>query len=254
MAKLRLDKISADPPKDADKESFKKKTKAYQKAIDEWQNKLYAESKHALLIVFQGMDASGKDGAVRSVFSDVNPQGISVHSFKVPTKEELGHDFLWRIHKQTPEKGMIKIFNRSHYEDILVTRVHKTINDRTAKERMHSINDFERLLTKNQTHILKFYLHIAPEEQAERLAERMQIKRKMWKYNPGDAIEAKSWKEYQKCYEDCFEHCSDVPWVIVPSNKNWYKEYIVAKAVHDLLKKINPKYPVLEKLSKDTNV
>ncbi|WP_091392794.1 PPK2 family polyphosphate kinase [Arachidicoccus rhizosphaerae] len=249
MAKLRLDKISADPPKDADKDSFKKKTKEYQKAIDEWQNKLYAAHNDAILIVFQGMDASGKDGAVRSVFSEVNPQGISVHSFKVPTKEELDHDFLWRIHKQTPEKGMIKIFNRSHYEDILVTRVHKTINDKTAKERMKSINEFEQLLTKNHTHILKFYLHITPEVQSERLAERMQIKRKMWKYNPGDAVEAKSWIEYQKCYEDCFEHCNEVPWIIVPANKNWYKEYIVAKAVHDLIRKINPKYPGLEQTS-----
>jgi len=247
MTKLKLDKISADPPRDADKDAFKEKTKAYQKSIDEWQNKLYAEHKHAILIVFQGMDASGKDGAVRSVFSDVNPQGISVHSFKVPTKEELDHDFLWRIHKQTPEKGMIKIFNRSHYEDVLVTRVHKTINDATARLRMRAINDFEHLLTSDNTHILKFYLHITPEEQAVRLAERMEIKRKMWKYNPGDAVEAKSWKIYRKYYEDCFEHCNEVPWIIVPSNKNWYKEYVVAKAVHDLLKKINPKYPILKK-------
>lgn len=247
MTKLKLDKISADPPKEAEKEAYKEKTKVLQKAIDEWQNKLYAEHKHALLIVFQGMDASGKDGAIRSVFSEVNPQGISVHSFKVPTEEEMDHDFLWRIHKQTPGKGMIKIFNRSHYEDVLVTRVHKLINDKTAKERMKAINDFESLLTSNNTHILKCYLHITPEEQAERLAERMEIKRKMWKYNPGDAIEAKSWKEYRKCYEDCFEHCNEVPWMIVPSNKNWYKEYVVAKAVHDLLKKINPKYPPLKK-------
>ena len=247
MAKLTLKDISCDPPKDAEKKEFKKKTKQYQKLIDEWQNKLYAEHKHAILLVFQGMDASGKDGAVRSVFSEVNPQGISVHSFKVPTKEELDHDFLWRIHKQTPEKGMIKIFNRSHYEDVLVTRVHGLIDDKTATKRMKAINDFERLLTENNTHILKFYLHITPEEQKERLAERMEIKRKMWKYNPGDAVEAKSWDQYRKCYEDCFEHCSEVPWIIVPSNKNWFKEYMVAKAVYELLIKIDPKYPSLPK-------
>ena len=246
MTKIKLSKISADPPKEADKDKYKEKTKDFQKSIDEWQNKLYAEHKHAILIVFQGMDASGKDGAVRSVFSEVNPQGISVHSFKVPTKEELDHDFLWRIHRQTPEKGMIKIFNRSHYEDVLVTRVHKLINTATARKRMQAINDFETLLKDNNTHLLKFYLHITPEEQSERLAERMEIKRKMWKYNPGDAIEAKSWKEYQKYYEACFEHCNKIPWTIVPSNKNWYKEYIVAKSVYDLLKKINPKYPVLD--------
>lgn len=247
MALIKLDKLSADPPKDAEKDHYKKKTKAFQKDIDEWQNKLYAAHKDAILIVFQGMDASGKDGAVRSVFSEVNPQGISVHSFKVPTKEEADHDFLWRIHKQTPEKGMIKIFNRSHYEDILVTRVHKLISDKTAKERIRAINDFEQLLSSNNTHILKFYLHITPEEQAERLAERMQIKRKMWKYNAADAVEAKSWKQYKKYYEECFKHCDEVPWIIVPANKNWYKEYIVAKAVCDLLKKINPRYPVIKK-------
>ena len=144
---------------------------------------------------------------------------------------------------------MIKIFNRSHYEDVLVTRVHKTISDKIARERMKAINDFEQLLVSNNTHILKFYLHITPEEQTERLAERMEIKRKMWKYNPGDAVEAQSWKAYRKCYEDCFEHCNEVPWNIVPANKNWYKEYIVAKAVHDLLKKINPKYPTLQQES-----
>lgn len=243
MARIHLDKLSADPPESLNKHEIKEQTKKLQEDIDELQNRLYAEHKHALLILFQGMDASGKDGAIRKVFESVNPQGISVHSFKVPSAEEADHDFLWRIHKQTPAKGMIKIFNRSHYEDILVTRVHKLINDKTAKQRIKAINDFEQLLTSNNTHLLKFYLHITPEEQKERLAERLEIRRKMWKYNSNDIKEAKSWAIYRKYYEDCFEACNSVPWTIVPSNKNWYKEYLVAKTVHDKLKSLKSQYP-----------
>lgn len=245
MAKISLSKISADPPENMEKKDTKKKTKAIQKELDELQNKLYAEHKHSVLIVLQGMDAAGKDGAIRKVFEEINPQGISVHSFKVPSDLEADHDFLWRIHEQAPAKGMIKIFNRSHYEDVLVTRVHQLINDKTARQRMEAINHFEHLLVQNNTHILKFYLHITPEEQMERLQERLEIPRKMWKYNSQDFKEAKSWDLYRKYYEQCFEHCNAVPWTIVPSNKNWYKEHIITKSVHELMTSLKSKYPRL---------
>lgn len=247
MSKIQLSKISANPPKSLEKDEIKKETKKLQESLDELQNKLYAEHKHSLLIVLQGMDASGKDGAVRKVFEGVNPQGISVHSFKVPTEYELSHDFLWRIHQQTPPKGMIKIFNRSHYEDILVTRVHKLIDNKTAKQRIDAINNFEKLLLQNNTHILKFYLHIDQEEQATRLQERLDIPRKMWKYNSNDLVEAKSWDLYKKYYEICFEQCNEVPWIIVPSNKNWYKEFVVTQAVHNQLTALHSKYPGIKK-------
>lgn len=251
MAKIELNKISADPPDSMEKKHIKKQTKAIQKELDELQNKLYAEHKHSVLIVLQGMDAAGKDGAIRKVFEGVNPQGINVHSFKVPSDLEADHDFLWRIHKQAPAKGMIKIFNRSHYEDVLVTRVHNIINDKTARQRMQAINNFENLLEQNNTHILKFYLHITPEEQMERLQERLEIPRKMWKYNSQDIKEAKSWDLYRKYYEACFEDCKDVPWTIVPSNKNWYKEFIITKSVYELLTSLKSKYPTLKPVAEN---
>ncbi len=246
MANIHLSKIDPNPPEDLDKHYVKKHTKKMQQGLDELQNKLYAGHQHSILIVLQGMDASGKDGAVRNVFESINPQGVSVHSFKVPTEEELSHDFLWRIHKQTPGKGMIQIFNRSYYEDILVTRVHKMIDTKTAKKRIKAINDFEQLLAENYTHILKFYLHISKEEQTERLNERLTIPKKMWKYNSNDFKEAEYWNDYQKFYEDCFNLCNEVPWIIVPANKNWYKEFVVTEALYNLLKKLNLKYPTLE--------
>ena len=156
------------------------------------------------------MDGSGKDGVIRNVLGNMNPQGVTVKSYKAPTPEELSHDFLWRIHHHAPAKGMIQVFNRSHYEDILVTRVHKWCDDKTAKKRMKAINDFEQLLQEhNNTHILKFYLHISPEEQHERLTERMKDPAKMWKYNEKDFEEAKLWDIYMQMYEDCFNNCND---------------------------------------------
>jgi PPK2 family polyphosphate:nucleotide phosphotransferase len=185
---------------------------------------------------------------VRNVFTSMNPQGVNVKSFKVPTEEELAHDFLWRVHQHTPAKGMIQIFNRSHYEDILVTRVHKWCDDKTAKRRMKAINDFEDLLQKhNDTYILKFYLHVSPEEQQERLSERVKDPAKMWKYNEKDFEEAKLWDVYMEMYEDCFNNCDVVPWTIVPADQNWYKEYIIATEVHKLLTGLKMQYPGLKK-------
>lgn len=248
MGKLSLKDISARAPKDMDKTATKEKTEALLSEFEELQNLLYASSTHSLLVVFQGMDASGKDGAIRKVFSSVNPQGIMVHSFKVPTEEEVAHDFLWRIHSRTPSKGMIHVFNRSHYEDILVTRVHKWCNDDTAKKRMNVINDFEELLKDhNNTVIIKFYLHVSREEQMERLNERIADTGKQWKYNVKDFNEAALYDDYHSVYEDCFEHCDRIPWHIVPADQNWYKEYVMVKTIVDALKSLDMRYPGIKK-------
>ena len=248
MGKIALKDISTRAPKHLEKEVVKKKTDEIVKKLNDLQNLLYAENKHSVLVVIQGLDASGKDGLIRDVLGVLNPQGVTVKSFKAPTQEELSHDFLWRVHHASPAKGMIQVFNRSHYEDILVTRVHGWCDDETAKKRMKAINDFEQLLQEhNNTHILKFYLHISQEEQQQRLMERMKDPAKMWKYNERDFEEAKLWDKYMKAYEDCFENCNIIPWTIVPSDQNWYKENLVANALYDLLKGLDMKFPGLKK-------
>jgi len=248
MPAIKIKNVSTKAPKELDKETIKAKTRSLLEELNELQNLLYAENKHSVLVIIQGMDASGKDGAIRNVFGTLNPQGVMVQSFKVPTAEELAHDFLWRIHKHSPAKGMIQLFNRSHYEDILVTRVHHMIDDKTVKKRIAAINHFEELLTEhNNTHILKFYLHVSPEEQAKRLQERLDDKRKQWKYNERDFEEAKLWDKYMKAYETCFNECNKVPWTIVPSDSNWYKEYIIADTLRTLLTSLKMRYPGLKK-------
>jgi PPK2 family polyphosphate:nucleotide phosphotransferase len=248
MGKIRLSEISTRSPKELDKEKTKKKTAEILEQLNELQNLLYAESKYSLLVVIQGMDASGKDGVIRNVFGKLNPQGVTVKSFKAPTAEELSHDFLWRVHQHAPAKGMIQLFNRSHYEDILITRVHKWCDDETAKKRMKAINAFEKLLQHhNDTHILKFYLHVSPEEQKERLNERTHDPRKQWKYNENDFAELKLWDIYMDMYEECFENCNDIPWMIIPADQNWYKEHLIATAVLERLSQLDMKYPGLKK-------
>lgn len=248
MSKIKLKDISTRAPKGMDKEKTKLKLAGILKELDELQNLLYAEAKHSVLIVVQGMDASGKDGLTRDVFTSMNPQGVNVTSYKAPTEQELSHDFLWRIHQHAPAKGMIRIFNRSHYEDILITRVHGWVDDKTARKRMQAINDFEKLLAEhNNTVILKFYLHISPEEQMQRLEERMSVPEKMWKYNANDFAESKLWDKYMDCYEDAFANCNDIPWQIIPADQNWYKSYLVASALRDALKGLKMKYPGMKK-------
>lgn len=248
MPKINLEKINTRAPKDFDKVTTKEKTATIIEELKELQNLLFAEHKHAILVVLQGMDASGKDGALKNVFGELNPQGVEVKSFKEPSKIELDHDFLWRIHMCTPAKGIIQIFNRSHYEDILITRVHNLIDEDTAKLRMKAINDFEELITRHgYTHILKFYLHISPEKQKKRLEERLNDKTKMWKYNDNDFKESKFWGKYMQMYEDCFENCNDVRWNIVPSDQNWYKEYIIASLLKELLVNLDMKFPGIKK-------
>lgn len=247
MSKINLSKISTRAPKQLDKAEIKEKTAAIVEKLDDLQNLLYASSQHSLLIILQGMDASGKDGAIRKVFGNMTPQGVKVHSFKVPTPREVSQDFLWRVHQHAPQKGMIQIFNRSHYEDILVTRVHGWCDDKTAEKRMKAINDFEYLLTEhNNTHILKFYLHISRERQLERLEERLVIPSKMWKYNENDIKESAHWDTYMNMYEDCFRNCNKPEWIITPADQNWYKEYIIAKNIYDTLSALNLKYPGLK--------
>ena len=248
MSKIRLNNIDTRAPGDLDKNATREKTLAILEELDELQNLLYAEGKHSILIVIQGMDGSGKDGVIRNVLGNMNPQGVTVQSFKVPTPEEAAHDFLWRVHKHAPQKGMIQIFNRSHYEDIVVTRVHKWCDDKTAQKRMKAINDFEELLQEhNDTHILKFYLHVSPEEQYERLTERLKDPAKMWKYNEKDLSEAKLGNVYMQMYEECFEYCDKPTWIIVPADQNWYKEFIIASALRDTLRNLKMEYPGLKK-------
>jgi PPK2 family polyphosphate:nucleotide phosphotransferase len=243
-----LSEVSTKAPKEFDKKETKELTAKLLIELDELQNLLYAESKHSILIVLQGLDASGKDGAIRKVFGQMNPQGVRVQSFKAPTEEELAHDFLWRIHRYAPEKGMIQIFNRSHYEDVLVTRVHGWCDDTTAARRFDAINNFEELLAlHNNTQILKFYLHISQDEQKERLEERVKNPTKEWKYNAKDKEEAKLWDKYMEMYEDVFVNCSVMPWVVVPADQNWYKEYLLAKTLVDSLKGLDMKYPDLKR-------
>lgn len=248
MSKIKLSEISTRAPKGLDKAATKQKTETIIKELDELQNLLFAEAKHSVLVVIQGMDGSGKDGVIRNVMGNMNPQGVTVKSYKAPTPEELSHDFLWRIHSHAPAKGMIQVFNRSHYEDILITRVHKWCDDETARKRINAINDFEKLLQEhNNTRILKFYLHISPEEQHERLSERMKDPAKMWKYNEKDFDEAKLWNTYMEMYEDCFNNCNNPEWTIVPADQNWYKEYLIASQLYDILKGLDMQFPGLKK-------
>lgn len=232
-------------PGDLDKDATKEKTKALLEELNELQNRLYAEGKHAVLAVLQGLDASGKDGAITNVFGHLNPQGFSVKSYKAPTEEELRHDFLWRVHPHAPARGAIAVFNRSHYEDVLITRVHGWCDDALAEKRFKAINRFEKLLQEhNSTVIFKFYLHISPEEQQKRLQERMKDPAKQWKYNAKDFEEARLWDAYRKAYEDVFENGSEAaPWTIVPSDQNWYKEFLITKTLVDGLSSLNMQYP-----------
>jgi PPK2 family polyphosphate:nucleotide phosphotransferase len=248
MSGTNLNDISTRAGNEFDKQETKDKTAKILGELQELQNLLYAEDKHSILVVIQGMDGSGKDGVIRHVFTSMNPQGVNVKSYKTPTPEELSHDFLWRIHRSAPAKGMIQIFNRSHYEDILITRVHKWCDDKTARKRMKAINDWEELLIKhNNTRILKFYLHVSAKEQQQRLEDRIKDPSKMWKYNATDFEEAKLWDIYMQMYEDCFENCNIVPWIIVPSDQNWYKEYTIASALRDTLAGLKMHYPGLKK-------
>jgi PPK2 family polyphosphate:nucleotide phosphotransferase len=206
--------------------------------LGELQDLLYAAQADALLIVLQGLDTSGKDGTIRNVFRDVNPVGCRVASFKVPTPLELAHDFLWRVHSQVPGRGELVVFNRSHYEDVLVVRVHELAQEEVWRKRYDQINAFEQLLVESGTIVAKFYLHISKEEQEERLLERERDVEKAWKLSAADWVERRSWEKYVAAYEDAINRCAtpDAPWYVVPADRKWYRNLAVAEAIVDLLK------------------
>jgi PPK2 family polyphosphate:nucleotide phosphotransferase len=213
--------------------------------LDTLQERLYAEGKRALLIVLQAIDTGGKDGTIRHVMRGINPQGCRVTSFKEPTPEEKAHDFLWRVHQQVPGKGLIGIFNRSYYEDVLVTRVHDAISSREAKKRFQEINDFERILARNGTTVLKFYLVISRNEQRRRLQARLDDPRKQWKFNPSDLKERRYWNRYARAYAEAISATSTrhAPWYAIPANHKWFRNYLVAKIIAARLEEMNPRYP-----------
>ena len=244
---IKLSEIPTDAPKGIKKKDLKEETERLVERFGELHHLLYAEGKHSVLIIFQGMDASGKDGAVRRVFRDCTIAGLDLVSFKKPTELEMSHDFLWRVHRWTPEKGMMTIFNRSHYEDILIQRVHKWIDMPRVKKRMAAINAMEDLLQfDNNTLIFKFYMHISKEEQEVQLQERLNDPAKYWKHNPGDWEERKYWDQYMEAYEYAINE-SDIPWYICPVDNRWYRDYFILKVLVEGLEKLNMSMPQPEK-------
>lgn len=234
-----------------DKAEAKREFGRLNKHLQDHQQRLYADGRHALLVVLQGMDASGKDGTVRHVFRGVNPQGVRVQSFKQPTPEEARHDFLWRIHAAVPPLGMIGVFNRSHYEDVLVSRVHALVPERVWRRRYDEINDFERMLTGAGVTVVKFMLHISPEEQARRFERRLRDPRRHWKFSASDLQERERWDQYQEAYADVVRRCSTewAPWTVVPADRKWYRNLVVARSIVAVLRAMDLRYPDLPEVA-----
>lgn len=246
MAHIKLSEISTQAAMGISKSEARKKLKEISKEIAEQKEMLMAQNDKNLLIVMQGMDSSGKDSAVSAAFGRCTPVGMQTYSFKKPTEEEMAHDFLWRVHKQAPRKGEIAVFLRSHYEDILIQRVHGWIDEERVTQRMEAINAWERLLQfDNNTTVLKFYLHMSFEKQAEELMERIVEKEKHWKHNDGDWEEREHWDAYMNAYEYAINN-STTPWHIIPVDNRWYKNYAIAQKILETLKGMNLSYPELE--------
>lgn len=228
-----------------DKEATREACIALRETLVEQQARLYAEHGRSLLLVLQATDTGGKDGTIRNVFSGVNPAGVAVTSFKRPTEDELAHDFLWRVHRATPGKGHIAIFNRSHYEDVLVVRVHKLVSPKVVKARFAQIRDFETTLADAGTHIVKFYLHISKDEQRERLQSRLDDPAKHWKFEPGDLEERKLWPEYQRAFRDAITETTTrrAPWFVIPADRKWYRDWAVLTVLTETLKQMDPQFP-----------
>ncbi len=235
--KVDLHDISAEAPKHITREEADKKIKDLGEELFELQDLLWGARTHSVLVVLQGRDSAGKDGSIKNVAGYLNPRGVNVVSFGVPTREEQEHDFLWRIHKHTPRKGEFSIFNRSHYEDILVVRVHKLAPESIWKERFGHIHDFEELLSEHNTIILKYFLHITKDEQEKRLLEREKDARKAWKLNPNDWKERDHWGTYTTAYEEAISRTAHkrAPWIVVPANSKWYRDLVIAKSLVDTL-------------------
>jgi PPK2 family polyphosphate:nucleotide phosphotransferase len=246
--KIRLSRISA-----ATTGSYRNKEEAdadlerHRQKLDALQELISADCKHSILIVLQGMDTAGKDGTIRHIFTGVNPQACNVTPFKPPTPLESKHDFLWRAHQAVPQFGTIGIFNRSHYEDVLVTRVHKLISDKVAKTRFQQIVDFERTLAENNVTILKFFLYISRKEQLQRFKDRLAAPDKLWKVSEADFAERHYWPEYMKAYQDAMEHTSrkHAPWFIIPSDHKWYRNVAISEILLKAIGNLNLKYPRL---------
>lgn len=239
-----------------DKEFGKAVLKENRKSIRDLQERLYAESKQSLLVVFQALDTGGKDGCIKDVFKGVNPTGIKVWSFKSPTEEELSHDFLWRIHQHTPRKGNFVVFNRSHYEDVLIARVKNLVPEEVWRKRYEQINSFEETLEASGTKILKFYLHIDKDEQKERLEARLENPDKHWKFSKSDVKERGFWDEYQEAFEDALSETSTetAPWYIVPANKKWFRNVVVSTAIRKALEEMDPQFPEPEDGLEDVTI
>jgi PPK2 family polyphosphate:nucleotide phosphotransferase len=230
------------------RKSAKADFKQLREELIELQRRHYAANADKLLLVFQAMDAGGKDGTIRRVFQGVNPQGVRVTSFKVPSKRELAHDFLWRVHQAVPAKGMIGVFNRSHYEDVLVVRVHDIVPESTWRPRFEQINNFEKMLAETGTVILKFYLHISNEEQRERFQERIDMPEKNWKFSFEDLEKRKLWPDYMVAYEEMLSRTTTAwaPWHVIPADQNWYRNLAVTRAIVSALRDLDPQYPQVE--------
>jgi PPK2 family polyphosphate:nucleotide phosphotransferase len=246
--KLKLADHDPDDSHGFTKEMADRQLQKHQSKLDQLQELLYAGKQHALLIVLQALDAGGKDGTIRHVMSGVNPQSCDVTSFKAPTAEELGHDFLWRVHKAVPIKGSIGIFNRSHYEDVLIARVHKLVPKSVWSKRYAHINDFEHMLADSGVKILKFFLHISKDEQKRRFEQRIADRCKRWKVSPADFEERKLWDEYIDAFEDALSKCSAdcAPWYVIPANKKWFRDLAVSQIIVEALESLDMKYPKIE--------
>lgn len=250
---IELSKIdpndTGDFSKDRDgKKAARKNLKSQIKNLAELQNKFYADGSKALLIVLQALDAGGKDGTIRKVMTGINPQGVQISSFKAPSTEERAHDFLWRIHKVTPKKGMIGIFNRSHYEDVLVVRVRNFAPESVWSKRFEAINDFEQNLVNEGTEIIKVYLHIDKAEQKRRFEDRLNIPEKNWKFNPGDLEDRALWGDYQKAFEDVFTKTSKerAPWYVIPANNKWYRDTLISQIIINKIEAMGLAYPSID--------
>lgn len=228
-----------------DRKKAEKEFKKLREELIEWQGKLYSEQKQKLLIVLQAMDAGGKDGTIRKIMQGVNPQGVRVSSFKKPSSEEMAHDYLWRIHKQVPGKGMIRVFNRSHYEDVLVVRVHNYVPQSVWEPRFEQINQFEEMLHASGTRILKFYLHISLDEQKQRFQDRIDEPSKNWKFDSEDLEKRKSWPQYMEAFQDVLNKTSTAhaPWYTIPADQKWYRNLAIQKVIVNTLRDMNPEYP-----------
>ena len=246
-SKVKLDELPTQPPSKDDefKEEIKRKTVKLGLRLADLQDVLYAENKQRLLVILQGLDTAGKDSTTRNVFAPISPQGLHVVGFKAPTKPELEHDYLWRIHDKVPGNGEIAVFNRSHYEEVLIVRVQDLQPEKVWRRRYRHILEFERMLADEGTTIIKIFLHISKDEQKKRLQSRLEEKKKNWKWDPGDLRDREYWDHYRDAYQEAMERTStaQVPWYIVPADKKWYRDYVVSSIVVDALEALKMEYP-----------